>query len=52
VHGGADHVEMAVGDGIERSGKKRGARHSRGLARTQTNRKAASNPMPFWLDRA
>jgi hypothetical protein len=31
---------MAVGDGIERSGKERGAWHRCGLARAQTNRKA------------
>ena len=32
-HGFADDVEMAVGDGIERSGKKRNPRHGGGLAR-------------------
>jgi hypothetical protein len=42
AHGFADHVEMAVGDGIERSGKKRGARHGGGLARARMNRKARS----------
>jgi hypothetical protein len=40
---------VAVGDRIERAGKKRGTRHSRGLARAQTNRKAAFNPVEFWL---
>jgi hypothetical protein len=38
----ADHVEMAVGDGIERSGKKRGPRHGGGLARARMNRKTRS----------
>jgi hypothetical protein len=33
---------MAVGDGIERSGKKRGPRHGGGLARARMNRKARS----------
>jgi hypothetical protein len=43
----ADHVEMAVGDGIERSGKKRCARHGGGLARARMNRngvKLAARP--------
>ena len=40
VHGLADHVEMAVGDGIERSRKERRSLHGGGLTRVQVNRKA------------
>src|SRR5262245_34436940 len=40
--GGLAHeVEMAVGDGIERSRKKRGPRHGGGLARALGSRKVA-----------
>ena len=41
-HGFADDVEMAVGDGIERSGKERNSWHGGGLARVRTEPQAAS----------
>src|SRR5262249_19207060 len=42
--GGLAHeVEMAVGDGIERPGKKRGPRHAGGLARAPGSRKVDSS---------
>jgi len=48
-HDFADNVEMAVGDGIERSRKKRnpldGSGHDGGLARVPANRKAQNRPI-------
>ena len=46
AHGAADHIEMAVGDGIERSSKKGCARHGGGLARARANRKTRSIGSP------
>ena len=39
-HGAPHHVKMAVGNGVERPGKERGARHGGGLAREPHSRKA------------
>ena len=39
LHGFADDIEMAVGDGIERSRKERRSLHGGGLARAEVNRK-------------
>src|SRR4029077_11444137 len=38
-----DHVEMAIGNGVERPGIERNSRHSRGLARRPHCRKAITD---------